>query len=252
MTDHDDLDEFEVLAQRAGQSVRAEAGAADAHLGAPAPAPNRRKLVLAGAIGLAAVAVVAIVAVTNDDEPKRRVTIASPSTPVSATSTTASPSTTLQSTTLPSTTLPALTTVAPTTLPTIGVVPPLDDVDSWRGTFDEEQDPIDLATLQRMVDERHPAWADDPYAMTMQFARIWFWTADETFDVLETPAPPPLRRTFVVTVPYTGDRGDDSVRAARLTVTFTGGPPWRYESAVATHQCQPGRGHQDFTTAPCI
>ena len=48
--------------------------------------------------------------------------------------------------------------------------------------------------------------------------------------------------------------GDDSVRARTYELAFTrrDDGTWRIESATWTQRCQQGRGHQDFTTEPCL
>jgi hypothetical protein len=56
------------------------------------------------------------------------------------------------------------------------------------------------------------------------------------------------------TVAVTLDRlPDDSVRAQRYLLAFTQEDgAWRLASAVATQRCWPARGHQDFSTEPCV
>ena len=127
--------------------------------------------------------------------------------------------------------------------------PPLESVASWRATFDERDDPIDLSNVQRMVDERQESWRNNPYVMTLQFGRMWFGNASETFDIVETTEPSADQRTFVLTK---AGLGDDSVGAVRLTVHFGDGPEWKYVTASSSQRCQPGRGHQDFTAEPCV
>ncbi|MDG6100903.1 hypothetical protein Daura_01785 [Dactylosporangium aurantiacum] len=47
--------------------------------------------------------------------------------------------------------------------------------------------------------------------------------------------------------------GDDSIKAIRYRVTLRRGDDGRFRFAAGerTQRCQPGRGHQDFTTARC-
>lgn len=47
--------------------------------------------------------------------------------------------------------------------------------------------------------------------------------------------------------------GDDSVRFEKRVapVSYNNGV-WVFGSVTITQQCQPGRGHQDFSSAPCI
>ena len=47
---------------------------------------------------------------------------------------------------------------------------------------------------------------------------------------------------------------DDSVAESRYQVVFTRQPDgsWRIASATRAQRCQPGRGHQEYTAAPCI
>lgn len=48
--------------------------------------------------------------------------------------------------------------------------------------------------------------------------------------------------------------GDDSVRARRYELAFSrrDDGTWRIVSARWAQRCQPGRGHQAFTPAPCV
>lgn len=47
---------------------------------------------------------------------------------------------------------------------------------------------------------------------------------------------------------------DDSVRAQRydLVLDLAGEDTWKLVSGVATQRCWPGRGHQTFSTDPCV
>jgi hypothetical protein len=46
---------------------------------------------------------------------------------------------------------------------------------------------------------------------------------------------------------------DDSVRATRHVLSFVpAGQEWRLKSAARTQRCQPGRGHQNFTSGDCV
>ncbi len=46
---------------------------------------------------------------------------------------------------------------------------------------------------------------------------------------------------------------DDSIGAVRYALEFrrVGGNNWKVQSAKRTQKCQPGRGHQGFSPAPC-
>jgi len=48
--------------------------------------------------------------------------------------------------------------------------------------------------------------------------------------------------------------GDDSVRARRYELTFTrrDDGTWKVESAHWAQRCHEGRGHQDFSSEPCL
>jgi len=48
--------------------------------------------------------------------------------------------------------------------------------------------------------------------------------------------------------------GDDSVRARRYELTFSrrDDGTWKIESASWVQRCHEGRGHQDFSTEPCL
>lgn len=56
------------------------------------------------------------------------------------------------------------------------------------------------------------------------------------------------------TVVVTLDRlPDDSIRAERYLLAFTqSNGEWRLASAVSARRCWPTRGHQDFSTEPCL
>ena len=47
---------------------------------------------------------------------------------------------------------------------------------------------------------------------------------------------------------------DDSVRAERYELELSGRDDgtWKVESATWSQRCQPGRGHQTFSPAPCV
>ena len=49
-------------------------------------------------------------------------------------------------------------------------------------------------------------------------------------------------------------RGDDSVRARRYELSFTrrDDGTWQIDSATWTQRCHEGRGHQEFSAAPCL
>jgi hypothetical protein len=46
---------------------------------------------------------------------------------------------------------------------------------------------------------------------------------------------------------------DDSVHSVIYALAMSKhGSSWRLSSAVRTQRCQPGRGHQEFSAAPCV
>lgn len=46
---------------------------------------------------------------------------------------------------------------------------------------------------------------------------------------------------------------DDSVRTTRYVFRFErSGEGWRLDSAVRTHRCRSGRGHEDFSARDCV
>ncbi len=74
---------------------------------------------------------------------------------------------------------------------------------------------------------------------------------------LATPGPvaAAIGRTFEVT---TRDEGDDSVRDQRVRIELApvaadgGAPLFRVVWAGTSQRCWPGRGHQRFSTEPCV
>jgi hypothetical protein len=123
---------------------------------------------------------------------------------------------------------------------------------------------IDVAPFNRFVAEQRPGWATAPDTLAAAFTQ-----ADRkplpagttaTTNANREPAPTitVARRTdgaVEVTVTFDG-LADDSVRTRRTLVVVgppsTPGSPLTIVEARGSWRCQPNRGHQTFTAAPCV
>jgi hypothetical protein len=97
---------------------------------------------------------------------------------------------------------------------------------------------------------QNPELARSPIQATIEFARLRDPRALTTTVREEAPV---LEQPQTVRVVLTEDGlPDDSIRAIRYVLDYERtGNRWRLETARRLQRCQPGRGHQRFSPAPC-
>jgi hypothetical protein len=108
---------------------------------------------------------------------------------------------------------------------------------------------IAVAAFNTHLDSQHPPWASSPERIANEFLNT---DGSDAFAVL-TSVTALTSQTADVVVNADGLR-DDSVRAVRYDLHLLRHPDrtWRLASATWSQQCQPNRGHQDFTTELCL
>lgn len=106
-------------------------------------------------------------------------------------------------------------------------------------------DAVTAPGLNDLIDDDQPVWAADPELFAWQFATSLRDVGANVVEYDDSDSP-------VITITSTGLLGD-SVTATRLVVTTSRGDDGllRFVSAVSSFQCEPGRGHQDFSTELC-
>jgi hypothetical protein len=101
----------------------------------------------------------------------------------------------------------------------------------------------------------HAESVDEPWERSAVMAAAEFLRLDETTAArtsIEGQAGPEGGGPETVVVTLDG-LADDSVRAERWTLSFEPeDDAYRLTEASWAQQCQPGRGHEDFTPEPCI
>jgi hypothetical protein len=105
----------------------------------------------------------------------------------------------------------------------------------------------DFNTYAEDVDE---PWERSPALLAGEFLRLDRTQASRTRIDAEAPGEGTGPATATVTL-----EGllDDSVLATRYVLALTrDGEVWRLESAEWTQRCRQGRGHQDYSTEPCL
>jgi hypothetical protein len=154
---------------------------------------------------------------------------ATPPTSTAATST----STTAAATT---TTIAATTTSAP---PITNSIVPVRNPD---GT-------MPIAAFNTWLATAHPTVAQDPARIAGEFLQL---ADSEAASVDVSTSRISAQRTDVVVTESA--LPDDSVHAIRSNLRLALQPDqtWRLVTATWSQQCQPNRGHQNFTTAVCI
>jgi len=110
---------------------------------------------------------------------------------------------------------------------------------------------VDVAPFNAFLARERPAAARAPLTAVAEFLRL------DTADAGATSISSRLggEGAGPATVVATLDRLlDDSVRAQRyvLALERRADGTWRVRSAAWSQRCQQGRGHQDFTAAPCV
>ena len=122
---------------------------------------------------------------------------------------------------------------------------------TWAGPPDPEADGTvsveEFAAYQRDVEE---PWEGSAAMAAAEFLRLDERTATTT--TIEGQAGPEGTGPETVTVTLEGLL-DDSVHAERWTLEFEpDGENYVLTHATRSQRCQPGRGHQDFSSEPCV
>jgi hypothetical protein len=200
----------------------------------------RAALVAAAIVAVIAVAATAVVATRagNDDEPPA---VAAPST---TTSTTADETTTTPpSSSSTSTTQRTTTTLSPATTTPQAV--------GWSGAVTRPDGSIPVDEFNAYLDATRPSWASSAEQVVIELLRLELepgesWVARPRFESYDDAAG---HHVVVTTL-----NADDSVRSDRYDVTMRrrADGPWRLLTASWAVACQPGRGHQDYSTALCV
>ncbi len=114
-----------------------------------------------------------------------------------------------------------------------------------RAEVDPRTGTITVPGLNDYITEIQPAWAADPSLFGLAIAESVRSDAQAWIEFDET--------TGVVSITYSGLL-DDSIAATRQLVQTERADDGllRFVSGTSAQQCQPGRGHQDFSTEPCI
>ncbi|OFW75454.1 MAG: hypothetical protein A2Y55_07010 [Actinobacteria bacterium RBG_16_68_12] len=125
------------------------------------------------------------------------------------------------------------------------------DESSWPGPPDPGTDGAvavgDFAAYQEDVDE---GWEGSAAMAAAEFLRLDERTAARTSIEGTASAEGTGPETVVVTL---DGLLDDSIRAERWALTFEpDGETYRLTEASWAQRCQPGRGHQEFSTELCV
>jgi hypothetical protein len=154
------------------------------------------------------------------------------------------PSASISTSTVPATTSTTSTTVAGGT--TTSTTPSLSN---WTTPPDNPDGSIAVADFNTHLDSERPPWASSPERIANEFFNT---DAIDAFAVLTSVTALSSQAADVV-VNANGLR-DDSVHAVRYNLHLVRQPDqtWRLASAAWSQQCQPNRGHQDFTTELCL
>ncbi len=164
-------------------------------------------------------------------------------TPANSTTTTSTAAASPAASTSTATTPPAASSSTPTTIP--------GPQTGWPGPSLRADGTVPVAAFNAFVDTSRATWRQSPLRTSVEFLQLDDTTAVTT-TVRVTTNPDSLRQADVV---VTADGLlDDSVRGTRFEVHLTrrSDTSWRLTSARWSQQCQPNRGHQDFTPALCV
>ncbi|MEX2268524.1 MAG: hypothetical protein WEA75_07560 [Acidimicrobiia bacterium] len=101
------------------------------------------------------------------------------------------------------------------------------------------------------VTERQPSWARSPFLAAWMLAQLRHGLSSGESIAVQQHDLDEVRTRVVVTL---SNLPDDSTGAMRYEFLFERAPDGlvRFVSGNRTHRCHPGRGHQDFTTEPCV
>ncbi|MGA9276976.1 hypothetical protein [Ilumatobacter sp.] len=116
----------------------------------------------------------------------------------------------------------------------------------WPGRFETDRDGATSAPgLNEYIDENQPFWAADPELFALQLKSLVGPNESVLIEYDQTDAPDISITTFGFL--------DDSVAASQRVISTARGDDGllRFVSGTYTFQCQPGRGHQDFSAELC-
>jgi hypothetical protein len=110
---------------------------------------------------------------------------------------------------------------------------------------------VPVAEFNALLDESRPGWAQSPLRTAIEFVQLDGTSASTTTVRVSTTPESPQEAEVIATA---DGLLDDSVHATRfdLHLARRSDQSWRLVSAEWSQQCQPNRGHQDFTPALCI
>jgi hypothetical protein len=110
---------------------------------------------------------------------------------------------------------------------------------------------LPVEDFNEFLEEARPAFATSALRTAIEFAHAGEGQAATT-SILATEGPEGGGDEASVTVTRAG-LADDSVRAVRYVIALErgGDGTWRLRSAQRLQQCQPDRGHQDFSPQLC-
>ncbi|MDQ1386070.1 MAG: D-methionine transport system substrate-binding protein, partial [Actinomycetota bacterium] len=149
------------------------------------------------------------------------------------------------SSTVPATTSTTSTTVTAGTA-TTSTSPSLSN---WTTPTNNPDGSIAVANFNALLDSEHPPWASSPERIANDFLNTD--TIDASTVATHVTGLSPQAAEVVVNAD--GLR-DDSVHAVRYNLHLVRQPDqtWRLATGAWSQQCQPDRGHQDFTTELCV
>jgi hypothetical protein len=97
---------------------------------------------------------------------------------------------------------------------------------------------------------KYEGYASSPEALATEFLRLDEQSSGSTMMLVDAPGE--QREQVTVSVELDG-LADDSVHAVTYSMAMSKqGSHWQLRSAVRKQRCQPGRGHQEFSAAPCV
>lgn len=100
------------------------------------------------------------------------------------------------------------------------------------------------------ADSVEEPWEETPVTLVTEMLRLD--SSDNPNVSVVSEAPAEAAEEATVTVTYSRLL-DDSVEATRNVVNLRlDGDAWRVEEVESSFSCKPGRGHQDFSTEPCV
>ncbi len=196
----------------------------------------RAALVAAVVVGVVAAGTTAVVATRSDDNGKAPL-VALPTTTTNGGST---------STIAPATTTTAGAATTTTTAAGASAVLP------WGRPTDRADGTAPVDAFNALLDSYRPVWATSARRVATEFAQLDPQHAEPPTASTVTEYVDASGREHVVMTAT--NLPDDSVRALRYDVTVErrADQTWRLTAAAWMQQCQPNRGHQDFSAELCI